>query len=358
MGIAAHTPDRYVIKLPTQVEVAVKKENFRVYQGGAAVFNTVSQPQQRPKSSRQSHSIQSNATGKRDAESKTAKPHSARGSEQKPAPKIHGSSRQKHGSDSPQKGNKAGKGSDNRKRNKKTSSGPATATPARPKEPEKEHMVHPIPVTPHNTVLTPSKSHTVEENRGTGTVLPATGSTSSSDLLDFLQQERKSLKVSPQAFFDYLSSQDIESLEDLSDAVQMPDIVEGMLGQGFKRFKLDAFTKTVERVAGGTAPSPVSSMRMPSPAKSDFIPVVQNGLDGASTSAVPPDELLCPISFRVFHDPVLAADGHTYERSSIELWLGKSRLSPMTGEELPHLELTPNVTIRKLALEYVLGGRK
>jgi hypothetical protein len=41
-------------------------------------------------------------------------------------------------------------------------------------------------------------------------------------------------------------------------------------------------------------------------------------------------------------DPVVAADGHTYERSAIARWLGTSDKSPLTGSILPHKNLVPN----------------
>ena len=47
-------------------------------------------------------------------------------------------------------------------------------------------------------------------------------------------------------------------------------------------------------------------------------------------------------------DPVLAADGHSYERREIvrHFDLGK-RTSPMTGAQLPHTHLTPNINLKK-----------
>lgn len=47
-------------------------------------------------------------------------------------------------------------------------------------------------------------------------------------------------------------------------------------------------------------------------------------------------------------DPVVAADGFTYERSHIQQWLEKSQLSPVTGQPLPHTALTPNNTLAAL----------
>ena len=51
--------------------------------------------------------------------------------------------------------------------------------------------------------------------------------------------------------------------------------------------------------------------------------------------------------------PVMAADGNTYDRSSIEAWLktGK-KTSPMTGAPLAHLGLTPNNLVRSMVSEY------
>ena len=45
-------------------------------------------------------------------------------------------------------------------------------------------------------------------------------------------------------------------------------------------------------------------------------------------------------------DAVIAADGHTYERSAIQLWLQDSFLSPVTGNKLPHTRLVPNFLVK------------
>ncbi|VEU35205.1 unnamed protein product [Pseudo-nitzschia multistriata] len=50
----------------------------------------------------------------------------------------------------------------------------------------------------------------------------------------------------------------------------------------------------------------------------------------------------CPITGFPMVDPVVAADGHTYERRAIRRWLGTSDKSPMTGSVLLHKELVPN----------------
>ncbi len=45
-------------------------------------------------------------------------------------------------------------------------------------------------------------------------------------------------------------------------------------------------------------------------------------------------------------EPVIAADGHTYERVAIESWLQHKTTSPVTGEFLAHTRIVPNVLIR------------
>jgi hypothetical protein len=47
-----------------------------------------------------------------------------------------------------------------------------------------------------------------------------------------------------------------------------------------------------------------------------------------------------------FSDPVIAADGHSYERSAIEAWLQHHNTSPLTNLPLPHKHLVPNRAIK------------
>ena len=58
--------------------------------------------------------------------------------------------------------------------------------------------------------------------------------------------------------------------------------------------------------------------------------------------------LLCPILHVTMTDPVIAQDGHSYERTAIEEWFGRSMKSPMTGAELSSTSLVPNHTLRQL----------
>ena len=45
-------------------------------------------------------------------------------------------------------------------------------------------------------------------------------------------------------------------------------------------------------------------------------------------------------------DPVICADGHSYERAQIEAWLAQSDTSPKTNLALSHRHLVPNHTLR------------
>ena len=46
-------------------------------------------------------------------------------------------------------------------------------------------------------------------------------------------------------------------------------------------------------------------------------------------------------------DPVVAADGHTYNRVDIENWLKQHNTSPHTNEPFEHKLLIPNIAIRR-----------
>lgn len=50
----------------------------------------------------------------------------------------------------------------------------------------------------------------------------------------------------------------------------------------------------------------------------------------------------CPISGEPMRFPVVAADGHTYDKASIRRWLKSSNISPLTGTALKNKDLIPN----------------
>jgi len=64
-------------------------------------------------------------------------------------------------------------------------------------------------------------------------------------------------------------------------------------------------------------------------------------------TALPADDV-CPITLEPMLDPVMAADGHTYERRAIEDWFKMHNRSPMTNEHMPHTLLLENPAARRI----------
>lgn len=64
-----------------------------------------------------------------------------------------------------------------------------------------------------------------------------------------------------------------------------------------------------------------------------------------------PSSMVCVITLSPFRDPVLAVDGHSYERLAIERWLRSSQVSPYTGLPMNKV-LFPNHTLRLAVDEY------
>ena len=65
-----------------------------------------------------------------------------------------------------------------------------------------------------------------------------------------------------------------------------------------------------------------------------------------------PHHFLCPITRELMEDPVLAPDGHTYERTSVVRWFRRSMKSPVTGAELLSTDVVPNFTVRSMIVEF------
>ena len=71
-----------------------------------------------------------------------------------------------------------------------------------------------------------------------------------------------------------------------------------------------------------------------------------------------PDALCCPISMEIMRDPVMAADGHTYERAEITAWFANNRTSPKTGAVLPHGSLIPNHAAKAMISDFLDEARR
>ena len=70
-----------------------------------------------------------------------------------------------------------------------------------------------------------------------------------------------------------------------------------------------------------------------------------------------PKEFLCPITLSIMRDPVLMADGQTYERSAIEKALHASPLSPLTKQPLSMKDATPNYALKSLIENFLKIGK-
>lgn len=73
-----------------------------------------------------------------------------------------------------------------------------------------------------------------------------------------------------------------------------------------------------------------------------------NKCNDETDSLVYPSECYCPISHSIMVDPVICADGHTYEKKHIQSWLATNLTSPNTNTVLAHRQLVPNHALRNL----------
>lgn len=64
------------------------------------------------------------------------------------------------------------------------------------------------------------------------------------------------------------------------------------------------------------------------------------------------DELICPITYELFHDPVRANDGHTYEREAITEWIKQNGTSPFTRQILHVEDLSTDNHLKDLTEQY------
>jgi len=190
-------------------------------------------------------------------------------------------------------------------------------------------------------------------------------STPTKTLLEVLSEQKGSLKGSPEAFCEWLLTEDIHNLKDLGEAVADEEYLREVLQQGdgtvgVKGFKRSAFKKAIMD------------------ASQDAYNATGTGMEAIGAHSEPLTELVCPISHVLMtNDPVIAADGHTYERAAIEEWFEKQTtqvieakqqmatvgadsqrargiiergvLSPMTHSQMLHLNLTPNHAVRTMA---------
>lgn len=84
-----------------------------------------------------------------------------------------------------------------------------------------------------------------------------------------------------------------------------------------------------------------------------------SSLSSSSTIPIPGSSLLeqrplsesyyCPITFNLIHDPVIDADGHTFERAAVVHWIvSKGGTSPITRKSVTVEDLYPNNALKEL----------
>ena len=78
------------------------------------------------------------------------------------------------------------------------------------------------------------------------------------------------------------------------------------------------------------------------------IPPLATDVSRSAMDGDPPMEFLCPITHEPMVDPVIAADGHSYERAAIERWLRIKQKSPRTNARLKNKTLIPNFALKTL----------
>jgi len=92
---------------------------------------------------------------------------------------------------------------------------------------------------------------------------------------------------------------------------------------------------------------------------------VERTLSAASQNALKElaEECVCPISQSLMVDPVIAGDGHSYDRIQIETWIrqeeaaGVAVTSPQTREPLPDTRLVSNLAVKRTIQRLVGSGR-
>lgn len=211
-------------------------------------------------------------------------------------------------------------------------------------------------------------------------------------VLALLESLKACLKGSPAEFHKWLSeSEDITTIEDFAEAVKddayMKEVLQPGDGSvGVKGFKRAAFKKAVlaaaeeaaKNAANGAKPETVATGCIGGAAQVDG--QTSNGHVNPGNVSGPadiPTELICPITHVLMvQDPVLAADGMTYERSAIQMWFERQRseveaaqrglmadptsqrarsivergvLSPVSHIKMPSLSLIPNLALRTMA---------
>lgn len=106
-----------------------------------------------------------------------------------------------------------------------------------------------------------------------------------------------------------------------------------------KEASLDALETGLTDLALGASASASSSSALASPG-------------GSSSTSACPQSYVCPIMCEMMEDPVIASDGHSYERAAIQQWLETHDTSPLTNLPLEHKFVIANHNLRAAIEEF------
>ena len=99
----------------------------------------------------------------------------------------------------------------------------------------------------------------------------------------------------------------------------------------------------------GAAQAPADDTPVQQQQPSPPLPPAASSSHGAVQAPVEdiPSDFLCPIFLKVMADPMVCADGNTYEKRAIERWFAEGHLtSPLTNQTLQERTLLPNLTLK------------
>ena len=71
-----------------------------------------------------------------------------------------------------------------------------------------------------------------------------------------------------------------------------------------------------------------------------------------------PESFNCPITTSLMRDPVVCADGHSYELKAMQKWLLKKQTSPVTGKPLVSTNLSLNQNLKKLIHDFTSAPKR
>lgn len=85
--------------------------------------------------------------------------------------------------------------------------------------------------------------------------------------------------------------------------------------------------------------------------KEEITSILQSYIPTPSIGSIPRG-MVCPIGLVLMVDPVIAADGHSYDRHNITEWLKSNTSSPITNLELSSNVLIPNHSLKAAIQDY------